>query len=150
MRRDEAQRAATGADPMVTEPRQAGRRTGRAADGAVPARRRPHLAVAAPFSVGDLLASEAPAPVGHDAGTAMEGADRAIEALSLPVPIGAETSRMWNAVRRPVIAAASRANVERVGDRAALPAAPDRALHVIRAEGRAALPGLRVALSERS
>lgn len=98
------------------------------------------------------------------------------EALGLPVLIIIKNNASWNAVRRSVvvaypdgaamranempltslspvpdftaIAAASRAHAERVEHAAALPAALERALRVIRDEGRAALLDVRVALSD--
>jgi acetolactate synthase-1/2/3 large subunit len=98
------------------------------------------------------------------------------EALRLPVLIIIKNNATWNAVRRSVvaaypqgeavrantmpltslspvpdfcaIAAASRSHAERVDQAQALPAALDKALRVIRDEGRAALLDVRVAVSD--
>ena len=98
------------------------------------------------------------------------------EALRLPVLIVVKNNAMWNAVRRSVVLAypdgaaaranempltglapvpdfasvarASRAHAERVETAEALPLALDRALAVIRDEGRAALLDVRVAVSD--
>ncbi|MBO6716338.1 MAG: thiamine pyrophosphate-requiring protein [Rhizobiaceae bacterium] len=98
------------------------------------------------------------------------------EALNLPVLIIIKNNAMWNAVRRSVVdgypggaaakanrmpltsleplpdfvqvAKASRAHAERVERGADLPAALERALHVIRTERRQALLDVRVAASD--